>query len=89
MRLMNWWVNSYLALYFGLLIFSLWDDVTQKEPLWYIVLDFLCDVSAILLIVAYWLLPSSENYGLLWFAVFIFSLGWLILTAPHELRKNG
>lgn len=86
---MNWWSITYLALYFGLLLFSLWDDVTEKEPLWYIVPDVLCDVSAISLIVGFWFLPSSESYGPLWLALFVFSVAWLILSAPHELRKNG
>lgn len=86
---MNWWIIGYIILYMGLLLFSLWDDISSKEPLWYIVLNVLCDASAISFIVAYWLIPSLRIYGALWLILFLFSLGWVILTTPHELKKNG
>ena len=83
------WIITYLVLYSGMLLYSLWDNIGRKEPLWYVVVDVLADASAILFIAAYWLIPSSGDYGPVWPALFAFSLGWIILTAPYEIRKGG
>jgi hypothetical protein len=84
---MPWWVIIYLVAYSVLLGFSVWDNVRGGESISYVVLDILCDATAIALVLAFWITAVAQSLGLLLPCIFAYSCAWLVYSAPHEIRK--
>lgn len=84
---MNWLIVTYAVLYFGGLVSSLQENIRYKEPIWYMVLDLLCDVCAISFIIFYWFVPFPSSLQPVLPILFLFSLIWLILSVPHAVKR--
>lgn len=85
---MNWWVITYTVLYFGSLLYSVREQIRNREPVWYRVLDLTCDVCAVSFIIFYWFIPVPPSLQAALPVLFLFSFIWLILNGPRQMNKT-
>jgi hypothetical protein len=68
-------------------ICSVYEGVTTKRPLWYIILDAVSNFGIFVLFILYWFPHAGRALGLTMPALYVFCLVWVVAWTPHNWKR--
>lgn len=83
---MPWWVTLYFALFGLLALAGIWDDYSDRRPVWFLCCAVLSNLVIVFLFIAFWYPLLSNSLGFAAPVVFLGSVGWEVYEAVRDIR---
>lgn len=83
------WVELYLLIVLGIGVMSVWHNIKERRPPWYILINAVNECLILLVGTAYWIAPLGQLVAPLALIFFIMGVAWLPIEFKTELTSDS